>query len=106
MRETSRAGRPLEADEPADECVVARMRRVAVLVGEKLVEPMLGHRDGPGNLKSEATQARSPDRDKRGFRRVDPTDEVMEAALHEICAGKQRSRRVDPHAGNRTESVS
>jgi hypothetical protein len=75
------------------------VRRVAVLVGEKLVEPMLGHRDGPRNLKSEATQARSPDRDERGFRRVDPTDEVMEAALHEICAGKQRSRRVVPHAG-------
>jgi hypothetical protein len=98
MRETSCAGRPFEADEPADECVVARVRRVAVLVGEKLVEPMLRHRDGPRNLKSEATQARSPDRDKRGFRRVDPTDEVMEAALHEICAGKRRSRRVDPHA--------
>jgi hypothetical protein len=106
MRETNRAGRPLVADEPADECVVARMRRIAVLVGEKLVEPMLGPREGSGNLESEATQARSPDRDKRGFRRVDPTGEVMEAALHEICAGKQRSRRVDPHAGNRTEGDS
>jgi hypothetical protein len=106
MRETSCDGRPFEADEPADECVVARMRRVSVLVGEKRVEPMLGHREGPGNLKSEATQARSPDRDKQGFRRVDPTDEVMEAALHEICAGKRRSRGVERHARNRTEGVS
>jgi hypothetical protein len=56
-------GRPLEAHEPADESVVARVRAVAVDVGEEAVQASFGRGEGL-DAQTETSEAWGTDRDE------------------------------------------
>ena len=55
--------RPLEAHEPADESVVARVRAVAVGVGKEAVQASFGRGKGL-DAQTETSEARRADRDE------------------------------------------
>jgi hypothetical protein len=70
------SGGALEADEPSDERVVPRVRRVAVALPKNVVEPVFGHRKRMLHAIAEATETRGSYRDQQRLDRLDSQMEV------------------------------
>jgi len=89
IRARARPLRPsLEADETADERVVARVRAVGVVAPKLLVEAELGRRDRPRHWHTELAKTRRTDRDQQRGDRLDAALEVVEASPDEILPGQ------------------
>src|SRR5215210_4664923 len=102
---TARRGRSssaLEAHEPPDERVVTRVRGVAVLAPQQLVEAALGRRKRIADVEAEAAEARRADRDQERLARLDPSLEVGEPLLDELRPGQGFEKRGLVHPSNAT----
>src|SRR5438128_11365329 len=81
---TTRARDPggaLVAQKAPHERVVPRVRGVAVLVPQELVETVLGRVERSGHLEPEPSQPRRPDRDKQRLGRRDAALEIAHSLL-------------------------
>jgi hypothetical protein len=68
-------GRPLEAHEPADESVVARVGTVAVRVSEEAVEASFGGGER-FDVQTETPKTWRADRDEKGLDGLDARGEI------------------------------
>src|SRR5437763_1562663 len=82
------AGGALEADEPANERVVARVGRVTVLCAQHLVEAMLGRCERLPQREAEPAKPRRSDRDQQGLLRFDPALEISNATADKVPSRK------------------
>src|SRR5919204_3285845 len=80
--------RAFVADEPADERVVLRVRRIAVEMPKELVEPMLRLLQRSWDVVAEPAQLRRPNRDEQRLHRLHAAVEVRQALTDELFAGK------------------
>lgn len=80
----------LEADEPANQSVVARVRGVGVGLPEVLIEPLFGKREGVvGNYDSRSAQARLSDGHQENLRGLDACAQVLKPSTDEITPWKR-----------------
>ncbi len=87
MQRARRAGSSLEADETADERVVARVGSVAVLGAEQLVEALLRRGERLRQSQPEPAKAGGADRDEQGLGRLEAAGEVADPLVDELLAG-------------------
>src|SRR5215210_3337669 len=84
------------------------MRTVRVLAGEEEIEPLLGVREGCGDIEAEAAQPRCPDRDQERLDSLGAAAQIGEPLLYEVGAGEIRAlpRRPARHAETVAERAS
>ena len=87
MQRARRTGSTLEADETADERVVARVGGVAVLGAEQLVEALLGRSERLRQVQPEPAKTGGADRDQQGLGRLEAAGEVADPLADEFVAG-------------------
>src|SRR5712692_2333688 len=87
MQRAGRAGSSLEADETADERVVARVGSVAVLGAEHLVQALLGRSERLRKGQPEPAKTRGADRDEQGLGRLEAPGEIVDPLADELLAG-------------------
>ena len=92
--------RPLEADEPAEERVVAAVGVVAVLAAQELVEPDLRGGERLGHVDSHGPKPPRRDRDEEGFDGLPPFAEVRHAGVDEIL-----SREIHVYTRSTTAAI-
>src|SRR4051794_37481131 len=87
-RNAHRAGCALEADEPPNESVVARVRSIGVAGTKELVEPVLGRGEGVRKLEAQTAQPGCSYRDEQRFRCLDAPLEIADSLPDEVFAGE------------------
>src|SRR5712692_9637001 len=87
-RHPERSGGALEADEPADQRVVAGMGGVAVPLAEELVESVLGRGQGVGERQAEPSQPGRADRDEQRLDRLHAALEILDPLPDQVLPRK------------------
>src|SRR6266511_2938965 len=87
MQRARRARGSLEADETADERVVARVGAGAVLGAKQFVEAMLGRGERLRQGQAEPAKPGGADRDEQGLGRLEAASEVANPLPDELLAG-------------------
>ena len=81
-------GGPLEADQPPNQGVVSRVRGIAVLARQELVQAVLGRRQRPDRQLSEgARETRRADRDQQSRNGLGAALEIVETGTDEVTTG-------------------
>ncbi len=93
-------GSALEADEPADKGVVARVRGIAVTLAQEKIEPLLRIGQRRRDRQTETTEPGGADRDKERFGRLNAALEITNAPPDEVFAGQSSGLRTFLHESN------
>ncbi len=87
--------RALETHQPADEGVVRRVRSISVLASKKLVQPVLGGRQGTvRHRQAESSQARCPNGDQKRRDRFYVSTEILNTGLDDLVPRKRFERHA------------